>query len=208
MGELEGEDDGGEWRSVTPASAPAMPMSAHTPGDAPGKTWPITPPMAAPIMRIGARMPPLVPPPSPPDQMTSLTTKSNARAPDAELAEQFGVDGVVADTERPRINEAAEPDDYPADHRPPHPVQVTAQLLEEVLEAVHRLGHDPGAEPVATPTAAAPRRTKPPRGPWLGPGRAVEARRDGRSPWPCEAVSSSCCHSDEDHRAWLELEGQ
>ena len=37
--------------------------------------------MAAPIIMIGAKMPPLVPLPSAPDQMTSFTTSSSASAP-------------------------------------------------------------------------------------------------------------------------------
>ena len=65
---------------------------------------------------------------------------------DAELAEQLGVDGVVADAEGPGVDEAAEADDEPADHRPPHPVQVAGQLLEQVLEPVDGLGHEPGGE--------------------------------------------------------------
>ena len=66
---------------VTPPIAAANPSSAHTPGEAPGSTWPRMPPMAAPIIMIGARMPPLVPPPSAPDQMTSFTTSNSSRAP-------------------------------------------------------------------------------------------------------------------------------
>ena len=83
-------------------------MSAHTPGEAPGRTWPSTPPMAAPIIRIGARMPPLVPPPRPPDQMTSFTTNKQQQRADAELAEQLGVDGVVADAEGAGVDESAD----------------------------------------------------------------------------------------------------
>ena len=91
-------------------------------------------------------MPPLVPLPRPPDQMTSLTTNSDGQGAHAELAEQLGVDGVVADAERPGIDKATETDDEAADHRPPHPVQMAGQLLEQVLGPVDGLGHQPGGE--------------------------------------------------------------
>ena len=75
---------------------------------------------------------------------------------DGELAEQLGVDRVVADTECPRIDEASDSDEHAADHGPPHPVQVPGELLEEILEAVDGLGHDPGAETGGDPDGGGP----------------------------------------------------
>ena len=65
---------------VTPPMAPARPMRAHTPGVVPGRTWPSDPADRGSHHQDGARIPPLVPLPSPADQMVSLTTKRRARA--------------------------------------------------------------------------------------------------------------------------------
>ena len=115
-----------------------------------------------------------------------LDDEQNGQGAHAELAEQLGVDGVVADAERPGIDEATETDDEPADHRPPHPVQVAGQLLEEVFGSVDGLGHEPGGEAAGDADRrrseqdhSAERRHA------MGPGRAAGARPGRRWPSPC-----------------------
>ena len=91
-------------------------------------------------------MPPLVPLPEAAGPDDELDHEQQGQGAHAELAEQFGVDGVVTDAEGARVDEATEADDEAADHRPPHPVQVTGQLLEQVFGSVDGLGHQPGGE--------------------------------------------------------------
>ena len=194
---------------VTPPMAPASPMRAQTPGVVPGRACPRIPPTAAPSIRTGARMPPLVPLPSPADQMSSFTTNSSSQGGEAELAQELGVDGAVADAERPRLHQAAEPDDEAADHRPPHPVQSPRQELECILEAVDGLGHQPGAQ---TGGEADGRRSEEDDAAERGVRRHREDRLGREQPGigqdHAQAIGRGRRQADEHHGTRLPFEGQ
>ncbi len=154
-------------------------------------------------------MPPLVPLPSAPDQITSLTTNNTAKALTLELAEQLGVDGVVPDAKGSRVNEATETDDEPSDHRPPHPVQMASQLFEEIFGPIDRLRHQPRGEA----TGDADRRCSEQdhssewRMRWNGEDR-LGRDQAGAGHHHAEAVGGRCCDRDENHRSGFELECQ
>ena len=98
---------------VTPAIAPAIPMRAHTPGVVPGRTWPEHTAEGCPHHH---------------DRGQDASAGSRAQCPrpdhqlhheqrhqrtDPELAQQLGVDGVVADAEGPGIDQPTDSDEEP-----------------------------------------------------------------------------------------------
>ena len=93
--------------------------------------------MAPPRISSGARTPPDVPDDRATNQIAALTKRIAQHCLDGEVPGQQIGDDVVADTERARLDQAAEADEEAADGRPPHPVD--RQALERILQGVEQL---------------------------------------------------------------------
>ncbi len=88
-------------------------------------------PSAPPIISSGASTPPEVPEPSETAQITDFTSRIPSNHRSRHVALQQRADGVVADAQRLREDQPAQPDHQAADRRPPHPVD--RQLPERDL---------------------------------------------------------------------------
>ena len=119
------------------------------------------------------------------------------------------MDGVVSHAEGTRIDEATEADDESADHRPPHPIQVTGQLFEQVFGSIDGLGHQPGGESAGDTDGYRPEQDHAAELAVRGNGED-RLRRDeaGASHHHAQRVGGCCRDPDEDHRAGLEFERQ
>ena len=144
--------------SRSAASASCRPSSrtsraaARTRGSPPAESRASAAPMPPPMISSGASTPPEVPEPSATDQMIAFTTSSRIAAAGSMFALQHLRDVVVADAERPGIDQAADPDHQAAQRRPPHPMD--RQLLEPVLAGVHKQRQHAGQKAGQIPTNA------------------------------------------------------
>ena len=106
-------------------------------------------------MSSGASTPPEVPEPSDDGPDDGFDEEDPEHESARHVALQQGADGVVADPEGLRKEQAAEADDEPADRRPPHPVN--RETREDVLRGVDGAGEQ---RPRARRRAARRRRNR------------------------------------------------
>jgi hypothetical protein len=74
------------------------------------------------MIRMGARMPPLVPEPRARRPDDELDHQDADEGTDGEVAGNLLTDGLVADTERPRLDQSTDSHNEAAERRPPDPV--------------------------------------------------------------------------------------